>query len=187
MWALETINENPHTKTPHTMIITIVVIFLLLAFLRRCFRRRAYQLPTGVNRLANRLDDADSRALDRDDEEFVVAECSRPVGRSKAARRAAAHVRSKIGLPKMSEANRLVAGRLIRDFLSDSGVRPSHIVAIEPIALFLVFLPRREDILGKQLEHSMLMVERQAEYNGYWFSLVRSWFWWNKVELDIGK
>lgn len=137
------------------------------------------RVPRSVQVMANSFAEIEQIEMNMDEERPIrVEDCARPTGRSLAARRAAAYVRSKIGLPKRTEANRLVAGRLIRDYLTEQGVRPSHIVVIEPIALYLVFKPNQSDILGRQLDASAIAHEAREEYGRDWFSRIgKGWFW----------
>lgn len=86
-----------------------------------------------------------------------------PRGRQAAAKRAASHVKASLGLPRYTEANAMVVGRLVRDLLSERGVRPKHIAAIAPVAVSLVFLPTKHDIYAKQLlASSAAAAQREA-------------------------
>lgn len=90
--------------------------------------------------------------------------------RNKAALRASAYVRSKIGLPTRTQANELVAGRLIRDFLCEKGMRPSHILATEPIALELVFTPTATDIRARQVGAARATVEMREAHQATYYT-----------------
>lgn len=95
--------------------------------------------------------------------------------RHRAARLAAAHVRSKIGLPKRSEANDLVVARLARDFLVERGVRPTHIQRIAPIALEFVYIPNDDDIFAAQLRQTRAVLEQVEAFEGQWYTKTDGW------------
>lgn len=99
-------------------------------------------------------------------------------GRQAAAKRAASHVRAKIGLPEYRQANVMVASRLVRDYLSECGVRPSHIAAIAPIAVALVFVPTAADIEAKQMLATAAAVERREAMDANYYTDLRGngWF-----------
>lgn len=80
------------------------------------------------------------------------------------------HVKSQMGPVKRTEANRLVAARIARDYLKDRGVRPTHMNQIIPIALALVFTPTEADILEQQLMGSTAFVEADEDHTATYHS-----------------
>lgn len=148
------------------------------------------RVPQHVQKLAASLDCDDDDDAGEDEAPFESFDLKVPQGRSRAARRVAAKVRAKLGLPKRTEANRLVAGRMIRDELVELGVRPSHIMRIEPIALYLVFKPIEEDILGRQLDASAVAGAARAEFGTDWYSEDhptgwRAWIPWSVLPAPV--
>lgn len=119
----------------------------------------------------------------------LLAQLVTPSGRNRAARRAAAHVRAKVGLLKRTEANDLVVGRLLRDYLSEKGVRPTHVVAIEPIARTYYYMPTTEDIYARQLDASRSAVEQRARYEATYYTDIpgRGLFgWFRRMRVYTG-
>lgn len=60
-------------------------------------------------------------------------------------------VKAKMGLPKQTEANRLVALELISKELEEMGVRKSERCKFIPLALVLVFIPTEHDLVGRRV------------------------------------
>lgn len=84
-------------------------------------------------------------------------------GRHRVVVRAVAHVRAKIGLPKRTLANEMVVRRLVSEFLKELGVRPTHQLAITPIAVEMAFVPFKADIFARDVAASMpVAVAREA-------------------------
>lgn len=103
----------------------------------------------------------------------LLARLQSKSGRQAAAKRAASHVRAKIGLPEYRQANVMVASRLVRDYLSECGVRPSHVAAIAPIATALVFVPTAADIEAKQMLAAAAVVERREAMEADYYTDLR--------------
>lgn len=97
--------------------------------------------------------------------------------KSSLARRAADHVRSKVGLMRDTEANRLVARRLVADYLDGvKDLRLSHRKVIEPVAVLLALTPTDTDVLVGDMAASVAFSRRReqhdatrvSEYNPWW-------------------
>lgn len=67
------------------------------------------------------------------------------------------------GTPKYTEANLLVVRRKVADIMEEHGVRPTHIAALMPLAVALVFTPMREEILAAQFMASAAAAQRREE------------------------
>jgi len=93
-------------------------------------------------------------------------------GRQAAAKRAASYAKAKLGLPKYSEANVLVVSRLVRDYLQEVGMRPSHIAAVAPLAVSLTFIPTHADIEAKQVYASQAAVEAREAHDATYYTKV---------------
>lgn len=93
-------------------------------------------------------------------------------GRQSAAKRAASHVRAKIGSPVYSKANELVVSRLARDFLAEQGVRATHIAAIAPLATALVFIRTNAEIEAREIMGSAEAVQRREAYDARYYTHV---------------
>lgn len=108
-----------------------------------------------------------------------------PALRMRIARAAAMEVKAKVGLLKDTEANNLVAGRIIRDYLKERGLRPSHIAQIAPIATVLALMPMRADVEARKMRATAQAYERGEEYYGDWVSVVRRRYggWAGRVPL----
>lgn len=70
-------------------------------------------------------------------------------------------VRAQIGWVSDSPANRLVVGRLIRERMKDSGMRPLHISQWSPVAIELFFAPTEEDVLAMEVRKEVLRDRRR--------------------------
>lgn len=71
---------------------------------------------------------------------------------SRIIRLAAAHVVKRIGLPKRTEANVMVARRLVVEYLETiKDLRTTHYLRIVPLAVELAFIPTRYDIAARDL------------------------------------
>lgn len=97
--------------------------------------------------------------------------------RSRISRLASAAAKVKFGLPKCTEANMLVVGKFIRDWLDERGVRPSHIEHIAPIATALVFVPTRADVEARAILASRPVVQAFEAYNATYWSESQP-LWW---------
>lgn len=97
--------------------------------------------------------------------------------RSRIVRMASAAAKRKFGLPKCTEANMLVVGKAVRDWLEEKGVRPTHIEHIAPLATAAVFVPTRADIEARAILASSTVVGLRAEYDATYFSdAPRAWY-----------
>jgi len=73
---------------------------------------------------------------------------------AKCERMAIEHVKSKIGFIRETEANRLVVGRLVRDYMNAMGMRPSHICRHAPMAVELYFVPTDVEIAAAEIRRT---------------------------------
>lgn len=67
------------------------------------------------------------------------------------------------GTPKYTEANMLVVRRKVADIMEEHGVRPTHIAALMPLAVALVFTPMKEEVLAQQFMASAAAAQRREE------------------------
>jgi len=85
--------------------------------------------------------------------------------RSKIVRLAAAHVRAKVGLLKRTEANMMVARKLVNEFLEDrKDLRKTHWLAIVPLAVELAFVPTIYDIEARDMAGTLEWSGRREAY-----------------------
>lgn len=70
---------------------------------------------------------------------------------------------AEVGILRDSEANRLVAQRVILDYLKEHKVRPYDIQRIVPVAVELVFVPDHNQILAKRVRVSRAKEQRHDE------------------------
>jgi len=77
--------------------------------------------------------------------------------------RAVMAVRAKVGLMTENSANRLVAGRLIREAMVEDGMRPSHIARMAPVALELYFIPYETDKVASLVRNSQFKRDATRE------------------------
>lgn len=153
------------TISPWWVVIAFIIYWILP-------HRVMGTVPASVQRLAGQLVES---MEPEDGEEEKELDGSTKVGRQRCAKMAAAYVRSKVGLMKRTEANRQVAGRLIRDHLQERGVRPTHIMAIAPIAEVLCFVPTEADITAAQLLASTAVLNSIEEAEAKWYSEETTW------------
>lgn len=99
-------------------------------------------------------------------------------------RLASAAARAKFGLPKATEANLLVVGKFIRDWLEDYGMRPTHIAGIAPLATSLTFIPSRSDVLMRQMLASEAAINMTNEHNAAHYSVAQ--FSWLRPSTWLG-
>lgn len=113
-----------------------------------------------------------------------------PALRMRIARAAAMEVKAKVGLLKDTEANNLVVGRIVRDYLAARGLRPTHIAQIAPMATVLALTPMRADVEARMMRATAVAYERSEEYYGDWFfTVVRrygGWASWGPIRRLIG-
>lgn len=94
-------------------------------------------------------------------------------------RRAAAHVRAKIGLPKRTEANVLVARKLVTEYLEGlPDLRQLHYLQIVPLAVELAFIPTVYDIEARDIAASMAAVSRREAYGDTRYTIMPGWGPW---------
>lgn len=108
-----------------------------------------------------------------DDGDVAVPTCA--TGRMRCARQCAWYVKSKVGLPKRTEANREMVSRLARDWLRDRGLRPSHICRVAPIATALVFVPSADDVDARQIDACTAAVDAREAYEAGWADRRFTW------------
>jgi hypothetical protein len=73
-------------------------------------------------------------------------------------------VRNKLGIPKLTAANKEVARQLAVKFMSDKGHRPSHITRDLEHVMMLVFTPTEEDIRAAQLFNNYALQDKRSRY-----------------------
>lgn len=86
--------------------------------------------------------------------------------RSKLVRRAAAHVRAKVGLLKRNAANSMVVRKLVCEFLDDiKDLRKTHYLAIVPYAVELSFVPTFYDIDARDMAATADWTGRREQHD----------------------
>jgi len=163
--------------------LSYVAVWLVGAIARRLGKPAVRRVSKHVESIATLAikqwdDDLDGEVLKEPSEELVRVTISvrgkervysagltqRQLLSAPVVRRAADHVRTKIGLPKDNEANRLVARRLVQEYLDGvPDMRLSHRKVIEPMAVMLVFTPTSTDVLVADMEASVAAVRRREE------------------------
>lgn len=62
------------------------------------------------------------------------------------------HVLAKVGRVRENGANRLMVGKLVREYMLDNlKMRPSHVRRFAPMAIELVFVPTFEEVRAQQV------------------------------------
>jgi len=84
-------------------------------------------------------------------------------------------VKCKMGLPKQSEANRLVALELVSKELLARSVRKCDVHRFQSVAVDLVFMPTRYDVMASQMRSSYAYKERLLEMQ---VGATRTWCEW---------
>lgn len=74
--------------------------------------------------------------------------------------RAVDAARAKLGDLRETAANRLVVSRVIRDTMSEWGMRPSHVAFYAPTAVELYFIPTEQMVVAKQIRDSRVKAEQ---------------------------
>jgi hypothetical protein len=92
--------------------------------------------------------DAHGDSVSDDDEDVAKATPSRLI------RITVDHVRCEVGLLDDNKANRIVVGDVVRKFMKNRGVRPSHISRQYPYAVEGYFLHSAEDLLLSEARRS---------------------------------
>lgn len=86
-------------------------------------------------------------------------------------------VKCKMGLPRPTEANRLVAYELVSKELKANDVRAVDICKFQAIAVDMVFIPTKYDVLANQIRGSHAVAKRMEELRprgpGFWTGLAR--------------
>lgn len=144
--------------------LTILVCALVWWLLPRPHTRvLTYRVHANADATVAEWDNHDAEEVEED----VVKEeaAHRGMRRQRVVRMAAAYVRTKIALPKRSEANYLVVTRLVQEWLKDRGVRPSHQLAILPLAVELAFCPTAHDVEARDLAAAHAFTERERQFN----------------------
>ena len=75
----------------------------------------------------------------------------------------ARQAKAEFGLPKRTEANRLVVQKFCRDFMREHGVRATHISHLLPIAVELTFVPTESDVFAAKLRGTHTLAVREHE------------------------
>lgn len=74
------------------------------------------------------------------------------------------HVRAKLGIPKNTEANRMVARRIAVKFMQEKGHRPAHIARDISAILVQVFTPSKHDLYGQEMFNHRTAARARARY-----------------------
>jgi len=88
----------------------------------------------------------------------------RPRNRSTYTNLVVAECKMVFGVPKATEANMLAVRRRAVALMKKHGVRPSHISALAPKIVELVFVPSRWELEAKKLGNSAVVYERTSQY-----------------------
>jgi len=89
-------------------------------------------------------------------------------------------VKSKMGLPKATEANRMVALELVSKELLARHVRKCDVYKFQPLAVDLVFMPTKYDVTAARCRDSRQYRERLREMNP-----VRTWGDWLRSRIPF--
>lgn len=84
-----------------------------------------------------------------------------------------ANIRADEGTPAMTEANRLVIGDIVRKFLKNHRVRPSHIAMHAPIIVAMLFIKSDADLEAQSLLSSKEARRRHKEHS--------QTLWWQRL------
>ncbi len=95
--------------------------------------------------------------VEEEDEESVPLNKSDP---NRITRMAVAHMRTELGLLNDTQANRMVASEVVRKYMKNHGMRPSHIAHQFPTAVEVYFLRSSRD-------EELRMMRRSAGYRKY--------------------
>jgi hypothetical protein len=86
-------------------------------------------------------------------------------------------VKCKMGLPRPTEANRLVAYELVSKELKANDVRAVDVCKFQAIAVDMVFIPTKYDVLANQIRGSHAIARRMDEMrprgSRFWNGLAR--------------
>lgn len=91
-------------------------------------------------------------------------------------------VKSKMGLPKATEANRMVALELVSKELLQRDVRKCDIYKFQPLAVDLVFMPTKYDVGAARLRGSRAYRERLQDMQP-----VVSWGDWLRCKMPFSR
>lgn len=98
------------------------------------------------------------------------------------AAKVAHEVKSKMGLPRATEANRIVALELVSKELMRRDVRKCDVHRFQAIAVDLVFMPTKYDVNAARLRNSRAYRERLQEMHP-----VQSWGDWLRGKMPFGR
>lgn len=87
----------------------------------------------------------------------------------------AREVKNRMGCPKRTAANWLVAQDLVQKVLAEKHVRKVDRCKFAPVATQMVFIPTRYDVMGRKLAESFEVATREADFAGVGIP------WWRKV------
>lgn len=94
----------------------------------------------------------------------------------------AREVKNRMGCPKRSAANWLVAHDLVQKVLAERHVRKVDRIKFAPLATQMVFVPTRFDVMARKFAESAEVASREAEFEGvnvpWWrrlFGIHRTW------------
>jgi len=80
------------------------------------------------------------------------------------------------GVPRATEANMLAVRRRAVALMKKHGVRPSHINALVPKIVELVFVPSCWELEAKRLSNSAVVIERTNQYWKWSMRQAATWF-----------
>lgn len=87
----------------------------------------------------------------------------------------AREVKCKMGLPKRTKANWIVATELVNKVLAERDVRKVDRAHFAPLATQMVFIPTRFDVVARQLALSDTVQQRHDEFTGASKTWRRRW------------
>jgi hypothetical protein len=89
-------------------------------------------------------------------------------------------LKEKFGLRKNTEANRLMGDKWVRKWLSEQGLRPSHIVSTYLTAVEMWLTACSDELAAIQMGNSRVIQQRRREAAGQWVA------GWPKTLSEIG-
>ncbi len=87
----------------------------------------------------------------------------------------AREVKNRMGCPKRTPANWLVAQDLVQKVLAEKHVRKVDRHVFAPLATQMVFVPTKYDVMGRKFAQSCEVAMREAEFDGTRLS------WWRRL------
>jgi len=163
----------------------LITIIAFLVWVSRP-RRRLTNDEGGGARAINATDDDDEMVMVRmecegtgGDGELILPKIGTP-NYFRFAAKVAHEVKSKMGLPKTTEANRLVALELVSKELMRRDVRKCDVHKFQAISVDLVFMPTKYDVTAARLRNTRAYRERLQEMHP-----VESWGEWLRGKMPL--